>query len=566
VGVFSITTDLHPERLDAALQGVAGQVAALADGGPAPVELERATTLLTAQWARRLESVEGRASAFAAAEALGGVDILEREYQALLAVTPDAVRDVVQRYLRPDAVSSVAYVPERSSADLTGERLASVFRDARPAPAPQEPPPAPMPRRSPAPGGDRARVAGVEIVRLPGVDLLLRRKAGVPLVSVGIYRTRSTVERIDTAGVGALAVRAAVRGAGGLSAGALADRFERMGGTLGASIAADWFGISTSVLARFAGDALQLIDLVLREPAFAADEVERERQTLAQDVIHGTDDMFRYPVELALAAGFGERRYGIPVKGVPGSVERLTPELVRAWHRDEARTGRATVMAVGDIDAEQLIPTLNALFADRDDGHHAANAVRSERIDPGVRAERRRKSQTALAMLFPGPTRRDPDRHTAMVLAAVASGLGGRLFHALRDRRSLGYTVLVSSWQRRAGGGLLTYIATSPDREQEAREAMLEELGKLGTEGVSAEELSQAISYLVGQTAVQRQTASAVAGEILEAWLVGTGLEELNDPAAPFRAVTGDAVRALAAQSFQPDARAEGVIRGGPAD
>ena len=45
---------------------------------------------------------------------------------------------------------------------------------------------------------------------------------------------------------------------------------------------------------------------------------------------------------------------------------------------------------------------------------------------------------------LPRPPARDPDRTAAEVWAAVASGLGGRMFEALRDRRSLAYTVLAS--------------------------------------------------------------------------------------------------------------------------
>ena len=60
--------------------------------------------------------------------------------------------------------------------------------------------------------------------------------------------------------------------------------------------------------------------------------------------------------------------------------------------------------------------------------------------------------------------RRDARRYVAEVWAAVASGLGGRLFEALRDRRSLAYTVFATAWQRGRAGALVSYIATAPER------------------------------------------------------------------------------------------------------
>ena len=128
-----------------------------------------------------------------------------------------------------------------------------------------------------------------------------------------------------------------------------------------------------------------------------------------------------------------------------------------------------------------------------------------------ARVVRRAKSQTALAMIFPGPSRRDPSRHAAQVWAAIASGLGGRLFEELRERRSLAYTVIASTWQRAGAGALVTYIATSPERESEAREAMLLELARFQEQPVTERELDQAVHYLGGQVEVQRDTGASVA-------------------------------------------------------
>ena len=172
------------------------------------------------------------------------------------------------------------------------------------------------------------------------------------------------------------------------------------------------------------------------------------------------------------------------------------------------------------------------------------------------------KAQSAFAMLFPGPGRRDPLHHAAEVWAAVASGLGGRLFDALREQRSLAYTVLAFAWPRMQAGALGTYIAMAPEREAEARDAMLAELARFVAAPVTPDELQGAIGYLAGQAAVQRQSAGHLLSEIVDAWLMGRGLEELEDPAAPYRRVTAEEVWRVARESLRPERRAEGVVRG----
>jgi zinc protease len=136
------------------------------------------------------------------------------------------------------------------------------------------------------------------------------------------------------------------------------------------------------------------------------------------------------------------------------------------------------------------------------------------------------------------------------------------LFEALRDRRSLAYTVLASSWQRGRAGALVTYIATSPEREEEARASMLEELQHFRESPVSEVELVQAVNYLAGQAEVSRQSAGSLAGEMLEAWLIGDGLADLEDPASAYRAVTPQDVLRVARENLDPARRAEGVVRG----
>ena len=48
----------------------------------------------------------------------------------------------------------------------------------------------------------------------------------------------------------------------------------------------------------------------------------------------------------------------------------------------------------------------------------------------------------------------------------------------------------------------------------------------------------------------------------LEAWLIGGGLSDLEDPAAAFRAVTWEDVLQVAQANLDPEKRAEGVVRG----
>lgn len=563
LGVFTVTADLDPARLEQAIGALAGEVARLAAHGPSDEELERARTLVLTRWMRAQETMDGRASALAAAEALKSVELLDEEYQALASIGGDAVREAAAKYLPAAAVSVLAYVPRESGRDLTVADISRLFERAAPASRANGAP------RSPSPPAARKITSsereGVHHVALPGADLLIRTKRGVPTVTLGLYALRESLDPPELAGLGALVIRSALRGAGEFNGAGLATALERLGGSLGTSIALDWLGFTTTVLADRLAEAASLLDLVLHSPTLEEPEVSGERGLMVEEARQVTDDMFRYPFQLAFRAAFGDAGYGLPVGGLPGTLERITVEDVRREQQRVLAARRVTVLAVGDIDPERAAASLAGVFGDR------AARPRLERLPemswaPGPRPreimEPRLKAQSALALVFPGPSRRDPQRHAAEIWSAIASGLGGRLFEALRDRRSLAYSVLGSAWQRGRAGALVTYIATSPEREVEARDAMLDELVRFGREGVSESELARAIQYLSGQALIRRQSGQDLAAEILEAWLIGNGVDDLSDPAGQYRRVSRESVEALIKADLDPALRVEGIVRG----
>ncbi len=564
LGIFGAAAQFEPGRLDDVLRGIAASVRRLADVGPGAEDLERARAMFLTRWVRRLEPTDGRASALAGAEALRDVDLLDEEYRAIQAVTCDDIREAAARYLLPDAVAGVLYLPRQAGKDLDASRLAEVFRTrgvARAVPLPPVLPPAPA--RSPR----SRREAEVAVAALDGADLLVRRKPGIPVVHVGVYLPQ-TGDPPGQAGLGALVTRSAVRGAGQLDAAGLALAFERLGGALGVVVSNDWLGFAASVDAGRLGTASQLLHLVQTRPTLRDDDIAIERGVLAEEARQVADDMFRFPFRLAFGAAFGDRGYGLPVTGLPETLEALDAATVRAAAPGVLQLPRPVIVAVGEEDPERALETLAGVFGDlpaREPSLAGPANGWAVGTEPATRVAQRDRNQTALAMLFPGVDRRDPERYAAMVLASVASGLGGRLFESLRSRRSLAYTVLAAAWLRGRAGAFLTYIATTPAREDEARVAMLEELDAFTRDPVTEGELAQAVNYLAGQSLVERQSGAALAGEILEAWLIGEGLEELEPPGAGFRRVTAGAVQQVAQRMLRPQLRAEGIVRGRPA-
>jgi predicted Zn-dependent peptidase len=139
------------------------------------------------------------------------------------------------------------------------------------------------------------------------------------------------MEMPANAGIGALAARSAVRGAGDYDAGQLAFAFERLGGALGVSVAADWIGFNTTVLADRTGPAAALLAAVVGAARLEESAVGRERQLMVEEANQVADDMVRFPLQLAFEGAFGRTGYGLPVGGLPETLEAIGGDAVRRY-------------------------------------------------------------------------------------------------------------------------------------------------------------------------------------------------------------------------------------------
>ncbi|MDH4044332.1 MAG: insulinase family protein [Gemmatimonadota bacterium] len=554
VGVFDVSLTSQVDRVEPAMRRAVGLVETLAGQGPDPVQLERVRALFATYWARRLESADGRATLLAEQEALGTYRRAETYRAALDAVTADDVRRVAARWLPRDAVGAVAYVPRAAESCLAD--LAWPPSEAAPPPSPLAPA-----RRSAAvraSGGDETRVDGVHVVRWPGVDLVLRRRPGTGVIALGAYLPGLPGQETPAnAGISRLLIRSALRGADGQSIEQLATAAELLGGAVGTVANVDGVGVTLAVHTAAARDGMALLRTILERPTLTPDDVMREAGLQADDAARRRDDMFSHPVEAVIRAAFGADAYGLDALGEPEIVRAIDADALRDWHA-AALQRRALVVVVGDLEP-QALRDAGAVFAD---WRGTDGAVTAQAKWAGARhLEERAKAQTALAMAFPAPPAGSDDRYGHAVLASLLSGLAGRLFDELREQRALAYTVHATPWLRRRAGAVLTYIATSPEREDEARTAMLDVLGAVADGPLPDEELDRARAYAAGLIAIRRQHAHAVAGDLADAWIEDR-LDQFAAEEPRRRAVTVADLRRIARAAFDPACRAEYVVRG----
>jgi zinc protease len=568
IGVFVIHGEAPPDRAAAALDATWDQLRRIRREGIGLIELARARRITESRWIRRLEDMEGQANYLAEWEALGNWELGERYYERMMTTSNEELVALAERYLRDDQAAVLTYRPQHGPAVATD---ANALR-ARLGNASVEPldVSAPIEARAVAPGLHTRRAlrereeAGVIVYRLDsGVPVVVKRRAGgTSLTYAGVFAIGGpSLENMDIAGRTLLMARTAVKGTSSRTAVQIAEAGEMLGGSVGASVGSESVGWSISVPTAHAAAALELLSDVAQQPTFGTEALETERAVALADLATLRDDMYRYPMRLAMMTAFAGHPYGVPSLGSPDSLRAQSAEELRRWHRDRFLSASTVIGFVSDADPDDL-----ADLAARHFGHlrygNPPDVPPVRWPDAAIESsEQREKAQTAMVLAWPAPLRTDESRFDLAMLAGVASGLGGRFFEELRDKQSLCYTVQAAAGERRAAGTFHTYIATSPEKEAAARQGLLREIEKLREAPVTPAELDRAKTYAIGVHQIRQQSGGAVLGEIIDAWLFGA-LRELEEFPARVRAVTATAIRDTARQYLDPGRRVEGIVRG----
>jgi zinc protease len=565
IGVFAVHAEAPPERAAAALEATWDQLRRIRAEGVGDLELERARRISASRWIRRLEDMEGQANYLAEWESLGNWELGERYFERMMTVSASDVVDAARRYLVDDEVSVLAYRPEK--APVLVASTAALRAQLQRAAADPLPPTPPVDVRADATRIEppiRERIeAGVHVYRLPnGVPVLVKPRPGSPLLYAGVFALGgASAETIATGGRTLLMARTAIKGTRRRTAVQIAEAGEMLGGSVGASVGAESIGWSISVPSMHAAAAIELLADVAQHPAFEPAALETERSIALADLATLRDDMYRFPMRLAMMSAFAGHPYGVPSLGSEESLRSHTADDLRQWHRAQFLQAANVVAIVGDGDPDDLAALVARHFGGL--GHAPARSVEPPRWPDALieAVERREKAQTALVLTWEGPSRADRARFDMAMLASIASGLGGRLFEELRDKQSLAYTVHAFPSERRVAGTFSAYIATSPEKEAVARESLLVELGKLRDDPVTPEELVRAQTYAVGVHQIRQQSGGAVLGEMVDAWMFGT-LHELTEYESQVRAVTAARIRDTARRYLVPTRRVEGIVRG----
>ncbi|MEO0854595.1 MAG: pitrilysin family protein, partial [Cyanobacteria bacterium J06648_11] len=152
------------------------------------------------------------------------------------------------------------------------------------------------------------------------------------------------------------------KGSDRVGPGMLDRAIEHRGGMTNAATSQDYTHFYFTVAASDLADTLPYLAEVVTRASIPADEFERERQVVIEEILRSEDNPDRRAYTLMLNAAYQNHPYRRPVLGTVESLNALTPEMMRAYHRSWYQPDHMSVVVVGQVDTDETFDLLEQHF------------------------------------------------------------------------------------------------------------------------------------------------------------------------------------------------------------
>jgi zinc protease len=393
-----------------------------------------------------------------------------------------------------------------------------------------------------------------------GIVVLARANPFSPSVAIsGYLQAGSIFDSDEKLGVADFTASTLMRGTRTNSFQQIFEKLESAGAGLGFSGGTHTTGFSGRALAEDLPMMLSLLADTLRNPIFPARQIERYRMGLLTSLDFQWQDS-RDRAGMAFdEIVYPGHPYGRPDEGLPETVRRIRRRDFKQFHRKHYGPEGMVISVIGGIDPEKVLSQVAAALGD----WHNPNQVTPPDLpmwkplsqQEEVRIPMIGKKQADLVIGTAGPQRSSADFIPAAIGNQILGNFGmmGRLGEHLREQAGLAYYVYSGLGTSVGPGAWLAAAGVAPQDLDQAIEIIMAEIKRFVTEPVTAEELADVQSYLVGSQPIHLESNVGVASLLLHMERHQLGLDYLQGYADMINAVTSEMVLAASSRYLQPD-------------
>jgi predicted Zn-dependent peptidase len=288
------------------------------------------------------------------------------------------------------------------------------------------------------------------------------------------------------------------------SAAQIAEEMDAVGGVINAFTSKEHTCYYAKVLDENLPLAIDLLTDIFLHSSFDAEEIERERSVILQEISQAEDTPDDYVHDLFNLDFFKNHPIGRPICGSEKTVNAFQRDDIVGFFKSRYRPRRVIVSTAGNFRHPALVEEMAARLSlvpdgDRQDSAPSAKGETAPEMGSGVFPHAKSLEQVHLCLGVAGISQAHPKRYVAYVLnTLLGGGMSSRLFQEIREKRGKAYSVYSFSSSYKDVGYLGVYAGTSLESTEEVVELILKELQKLAAGEIKDDELSRTQGQLVG--------------------------------------------------------------------
>jgi zinc protease len=270
------------------------------------------------------------------------------------------------------------------------------------------------------------------------------------------------------------------------------------------------FGLSGKFLSKDIEKAFILLKELLTSTMLREKELDIVKAEVLSEIRQRDDDPISVTFMKFNEELYGTHPYGKDPTGTEKDVERTGLKELDEMYRQYVSPENAVLAISGDVDEKQLHNLIARLFSD---WKGPVNKLKKApaKLPAGEKALVRKEiSQTHMVFGFIGPGLIDDDRYEVEVMAAILSGMGGRIHKILREDKPYAYALTFFNQMAFETGGIGIYIGTDKKLTKEVEGIVRTELERIIKEGFTEKEVADAKSRLIGNHLIRMQGNGAM--------------------------------------------------------
>ncbi len=387
----------------------------------------------------------------------------------------------------------------------------------------------------------------LKIILDNGITIIAEKIDTVQSIAIGMFVHSGVVYESDKMhGVSHFIEHMIFKGTAKRSAKKIASEFDRIGGVLNAFTSKDFCCYYARVVKDKLEKAVDVLGDMIMNSVFPADEIERERRVILEEIKMYEDSPDEIIHELLGQNIWKNAKLGRPILGTRETVGSMTRDDIYDIFESQYVSENLCICIAGNFEWDKLCSLIDKKLKNMRQGKFIHSL---QKVEPSSDASVYVKNmeQVHLTLGTEGVSFSDDRRFALTILnAAFGGGMSSRLFQEVREKRGLAYTVY-SYHTSLANTGLFgIYAGTSMNQLPFVLAVCKKEMERFRQKGISSRELNATREQLEGNMLLGLESMTNRMNRLSMGFLYNVEPLAPEETLAPYLAVTTDEVNELA--------------------